>query len=956
MNSPTDCTVTSLDDVLITAELQSRPAPPPNYEAEARALGELAGVMAKSPERIFQKLADTALELCRAGSAGISVWEPGSEHGQFRWHATAGDYARYLNGTMPRDFSPCGVVLDRNAPLLMADPVRFFPDIADLCSPVREVLLVPFYNDTTPIPIGTVWVVAHDPDRHFDAEDCRIITSLTKFAGAAILSLSRMHAAAQAETSRRESEERYRALVNATSDIVYSMSADWQIMQPLNGRGLVADNTEPIPDWLTRNIPPSEHPRVRDAIAEAIATRRMMELKHQTIRPDGTLGWTSSRAVPILDAQGNVLEWFGAATDITRRRLAEDELKDIRSRMEAALDAGAIGTWSWDVRADRFYGDASFARIFSLDPETVSGGPIAHIMESIHPDDRQRVSDLVNRTVAAGDRYDADYRVAQPDGSWKWVNARGAVQRDENGTPVLFPGVVIDITDRKQIESDLDRVTSEADHHRRHYEALLSSTPDLAYIFDLQYRFLYANEGLLRMWGKSWEEAAGKTCLELGYEPWHAEMHAREIDEVKRTRTLLRGEVPFTGTFGRRIYDYILVPVFDAHGNVEAVAGTTRDVTERKEAEDAVRDADRKKDDFIALLAHELRNPLAPIRTGLQVLKLAGSDAATAANARAMMDRQLTHMVRLIDDLLDVSRVTRNKMELRRARVTLAEVVGNAVEAAGELIESAGHDLTLDLPPEPIVLDADLTRLAQVFSNLLTNSAKYTLPGGKIRLAASVRDNRAVISVSDTGIGIPAPSLPTIFDMFNQVDRSIERSSGGLGIGLALVKGLVEMHGGTIVAESTEGRGSTFTVSIPLAPPLTHPHGPVSEQSPTPPPARRVLVVDDNRDGAESMVMMLKLMGNDVRSAHDGLAAVEAAENFRPQVILMDVGMPLMNGLDAARRIREQPWGKDPVIIAMTGWGQESDRQNSRNAGCDGHLVKPVDFTELEKLLKSTKK
>ncbi|QDU28292.1 Autoinducer 2 sensor kinase/phosphatase LuxQ [Anatilimnocola aggregata] len=748
----------------------------------------------------------------------------------------------------------------------------------------------------------------------------------------------------------RRSEERHRALLTATSDVVFRMSADWSQMQPLDGRDFVTSNAEPIANWLDLNVPAFEHARVKEAIKTAIAAKETFELEHQVKRVDGSLGWTFSRAIPILDADGNIVEWFGTASDVTRRKRAEEELRDIRSRMEAALDAGAIGTWSWEVQADRFYGDASLARMFAVAPGDVAGGNISRIMETIHPDDQPRVQKLIERVLQSGDRYEASYRVAQPGGLWKWVTARGKVERDAKGHPVRFPGVVIDVTDWKRTEDDLARVTSESQRRKRLYETILSNTPDLAYVFDLEHRFAYANEGLLKMWGRSWDESIGKTCLEIGYEPWHAAMHDREIDEVVATRRAVRGEVPFNGTFGRRIYDYILVPVFGTNGEVEAVAGTTRDVTERKEAEEALRDADRKKDDFLALLAHELRNPLAPIRNGLQLMRLAEGDAATIASAREMMDRQLSHMVRLIDDLLDVSRITRNKMELRPSRVTLAEVVASAVEATGPTIKEAGHQLTVLLPPEDIVLDADLTRLAQVFANLLANSAKYTHRGGTISLSALRVGGEAIITVQDTGIGIPANALPTIFDMFSQVDRSIERSKGGLGIGLALVKGLVEMHGGSVTAESTEGQGSTFTVRLPIAE-TAAPLSPAELAQAARDPQRRVLVVDDNRDGALSMSMMLRCLGNLVTTAHDGLEAIEAASAFRPEVILMDIGLPRLNGLDATRQIREQPWGRSMTIIALTGWGQENDRAESRKAGCDGHLVKPVNLADLEKLM-----
>jgi PAS domain S-box-containing protein len=402
-----------------------------------------------------------------------------------------------------------------------------------------------------------------------------------------------------------------------------------------------------------------------------------------------------------------------------------------------------------------------------------------------------------------------------------------------------------------------------------------------------------------------------------------------------------------------RPIDDSAAPIRNAAGEPAGAVLVFRDVTVPRRTEAALREADRRKDDFIALLAHELRNPLAPLRNGLQVMRLADRDVNVVAQARAMMDRQLGHMVRLIDDLLDVSRISRNKMELRRTRVLLSDVVGSAVEAARPLIDAAGHQLSISLPPEPVFLDADLTRLAQVLSNLLTNSAKYTERGGRIWLAAELRDGSTTVTVRDTGIGIPAEALPRIFDMFSQVDRSIERSTGGLGIGLALVKGLVEMHGGTVAAESGgQGKGSTFTVTLPVLASCSELAGAVPDAGPAHRgPKRRILVVDDNRDSAVSMATMLTLLGHEVSTAHDGIEAVQVADRCRPQVILMDVGMPRLNGLNATRRIREQPWGKGMRIIALTGWGQDADRERSREAGCDGHLVKPVSLADLEKML-----
>jgi PAS domain S-box-containing protein len=395
------------------------------------------------------------------------------------------------------------------------------------------------------------------------------------------------------------------------------------------------------------------------------------------------------------------------------------------------------------------------------------------------------------------------------------------------------------------------------------------------------------------------------------------------------------------------------VPFRDHSGTILSWFGTTTDIHEQKEMEETLRQADRRKDEFLATLAHELRNPLAPIRNALHIMRLKGDDPATVDQARKIMDRQLGQLVRLVDDLLDVGRITRGKLELRRERIELGAVIRNAVDATQPLIEAAGHQLEVILMPGPVYLDADPVRLAQVLSNLLNNAAKYMDRGGKIWLTTAADGAEAVVvTVRDQGIGIPPEALRSVFEMFTQVDGSLERSHGGLGIGLTLAKQLVELHGGSIQARSEGiGHGSEFSVRLPIV--LTaRGDAPVVDKPDSQGHGKyRVLVADDNHDAVESMGMMLRLMGNEVRTVRDGLQAVEEAAAFRPDIVVLDIGMPRMNGYDAARRIREQRWGSGMILVALTGWGQEEDKRRATEAGFDLHFTKPVSAADFERLM-----
>jgi len=709
----------------------------------------------------------------------------------------------------------------------------------------------------------------------------------------------------------------------------------------------------------------------------------------------------------------------------------------------------------------------------------------------IHPEDLERLAADWLDAVKNRRPFKAEARYLRPDGRVVWFEADGSpVDCPETGS-VSYIGSCIDITGRRKDES-----------RARLYNAILSNNPDFAYVFDTGYRFIYANQALLTMWGRSWEEAAGLRCGELGYPDWHAEMHEREIDTVIQTRRPIQGEVFFHGTHGNRLYEYIFSPIFGEDGQVEAVAGVTRDVTERKQAEDrahflnelagqllplttdkeimaeavrmlgrhldvqrcyfveclksenlvrvsrnwlrdgvtstegefsldsfggdawwarysggtfavenvetepltmdrvdaylkhevrsfvtqpyrslgpwtvvlavteqvprkwsaeqlalldnvmarvwplviqartleTLRESDRRKDQFLATLAHELRNPLAPLLTGIDILRRAGGNQGMIDQVTGVIERQTKQMAHLIDDLLDISRINTGKINLRKEDVRLSQLLGNAVEAANPLIRQRRHQFEEKSHAGSTVIHVDAARVSQVITNLLSNAAKYTPEGGTLVLESGVDAGDVWIRVTDNGQGIEPEEQVVIFDLFHQ---TLNGSADGLGIGLTLVRALVEMHGGTVSVKSDgKGKGSEFEIRL---------HDCVASQSGTTtlpdsteaaPPSKLVLVVDDNRSNADMLAMFLRMEGMEVATAYDGQEAFEKAREMKPHFVIMDIGMPVMDGLESARKMRES--GINAVLVAFSGWGMEADKQRATEAGFDHHLTKPV--------------
>jgi PAS domain S-box-containing protein len=520
------------------------------------------------------------------------------------------------------------------------------------------------------------------------------------------------------------------------------------------------------------------------------------------------------------------------------------------------------------------------------------------------------------------------------------------------GSPAFVGGMAIDITDRLRAEEVL------AESEQR-FRQLAENIKEVFWMADPQTtEILYISPAYEQVWGRS--------CQSLFEQP-RSFLDAVHPEDRERVRFAAlekhsRGEatdeeyrvVRPEGSV-RWVRDRAF-PVRDANGQVYRMVGIAEDITEKKRAEEELKEDDRRKDEFLAMLAHELRNPLAPIRNALHIMKQPRVERAVVERVQEMMERQVQHMTRMVDDLLDVSRITRGKIELRKEVVDLASVVSRTVEVIRPLIEDRHQELTVDLPPKPLRLGADPTRLEQVLANLLNNAAKYTDHGGHIGLSARQDGSELVLRVKDTGVGVAADMLARIFEPFVQSDRMLHHSQGGLGIGLTLVRSLVEMHGGTVTAHSEgPGKGSEFIVRLPAFSQKQQVSGTRAAGAGSEPvvtaPQRRILVVDDNVDAAESLALLLRMEGHDVRVAHDGPGALAAVEADPPDLVFLDIGMPVMNGYEVAQRLRQRPGLENLLLVAMTGWGQKEDRCRSQEAGFDRHLVKPVEPDALRQLL-----
>jgi PAS domain S-box-containing protein len=830
------------------------------------------------------------------------------------------------------------------------------------------------------------------------------------------------------------------------------------------------------PDALGRPFSavwPEAYAEVAGAVSQAMAGRTV-SFTHApfivTRNGREERAWFSFTYSPLRRLDGTVRGFacpVTETTDVDAWKRSEAALRDAQMRLEGALGAAQVATWTWNVRENRLYADANLARLFGVAAADIDGGPVEAYLAAIHPDDVARVQARIAHALASGDAFSDSYRVRGADGCWRHVEARGKVSLGADGRAEWLPGVVVDVTAQKEAEAGLRRSearfrrlaesnvlgivqyrfdgalvevndafldilqVTRADYERsglswrdltppewreadeRGWDQLRttgvmepyekeylrsdgsraavylgaanvegSADEGIAYVLDISgirgaERALKESEARFRVianampqavwstrpdgfhdyYNDQWYAFTGMPYGSTDGAGWNALFHPDDqaLAWAKWRHSLDTGE-PYEIEYRLRhhtgSYRWVLgraLPVRAEDGGIVRWMGTCTDIHEQKLTQEALQEADRRKDEFLAMLAHELRNPLAPIATAASLLAMAAQDPARVRQVGAVISRQTVHMTGLIDDLMDVSRVTRGLVSLERDELPLAQVVEDAVEQVRPLLEGRAHRLELRTATAGVTVSGDRKRLVQVLANILGNAVRYTPAGGHIVLSSGIEDGRAVLSVRDNGIGMAPELVASAFELFYQGKRSPDRSQGGLGIGLALVRSLVELHGGTVQAASEgEGRGSTFTVRLPLpeqgARAAEQASGDALQQAPG---SLRVLVVDDNTDAAELVAMFLDLLGYEVSVEFSPAAALERARQLMPHVCLLDIGLPGMDGKELARRLRRLPGLERVRLAAMTGYGQPHDRRETEAAGFDVHFVKPVETDAL---------
>ncbi|OYD88292.1 hypothetical protein CDG77_24560 [Nostoc sp. 'Peltigera membranacea cyanobiont' 213] len=890
-------------------------------------------------------------------------------------------------------------------------------------------------------------------------------------------------------------------------------------------------NTDFSHKVLMERIHPEDRTWVQVAIQDTINTKGTdYDVEYRTVWDDGSTHWVLARGHLIYDEAGNPERMVGISIDISDRKHTEADLREAHVQLESALAAGAIYTWRWKIPDNLVIVNATFAHLFGVDPvQAATGLPIDLFVQGMHEEDRPRVVAAINQAIETGEEFVSEYRVYTAVGEERWLAARGRVEYAADGRPLAFPGALADITERKQAEDAWRLISAELERQLRKFDAIASSVTDFIYTFDLSGRFTYINQPLLDLLKKTSAEALGKNFFELDYPKDLATKLQRQIQQVIETHQPLKDETPYTSAFGTRAYEYIFVPLESGNGMVEAVAGVTRDITDRKEIEATVKASNERlkllsevandlllnedpklflaglfekvsthlglevyfnylfqedqqrlqlhthggiseeialsvkflelgqgvcgyvvqhqkpaivenalsktdplavqvqsigarayachplmvgdacggqshrilgtlglgtrqrdrftsdeldlmqtianqvaaalersrlvaelqaraealdrtnriKDEFLAVLSHELRTPLNPILGWSKLLQKGKLDTEKTNIAIATIERNAQLQVQLIDDLLDISRILQGKMSLSTSPIDLNVVISAALETVRLAAEAKSIQIQTIVSPVLGVVVGDAGRLQQVVWNLLSNAVKFTPIGGQVTIALSQVENHAQIQITDTGKGIRADFLPFVFEHFRQEDSATTRKFGGLGLGLAIVRQITQMHGGTVTVVSRgEELGATFTVQIPLAPQLSE--APTLDRSPVEEndlSGIHILVVDDETDSREFITFVLEEDGAIVTAVASGTDALQAIAQSIPNIIVSDIGMPEMDGYMLMRQIRAlglEQGGKIPAI-ALTAYAAELDRQQAIAAGFQRHITKPID-------------
>lgn len=804
-----------------------------------------------------------------------------------------------------------------------------------------------------------------------------------------------------AEAQVRQQEERLRVTLHSIGDAVITTDLEGrvQMLNPVAERLTGWSQGEAL-DQPLEAVFDIVHETTRAAV-ENPALRSLREgvivgLANHTvlIARDGQERPISDSAAPIRDATGRVIGSVLVFRDTSELEKSRAALTESEGRFRQLADAMPQIVWTARRDGQIDYLNRRWEELTGL-PASVGNDGWRQIL---HPDDATEATERWAVSLQSGAPFEFEVRLRdRRTRSYRWHLIRTVAAHDDAGTVTRWFGTSTDIHVQKRA-AETSRYLAAASVELAgvvDYESTLQRVANLAvpYFADWSAIDIANDDGTLRRLAVAHQDAAK---IGLAHElmrdyPPDPRAPTGPVAVLRSGRPELIPEITdallVEGTQDERhlrlvralgLKSYICVPLIVSANPLGVLTFATAESGRSYTDEDlavarelaqragvalenfrlyeALREADRRKDEFLATLAHELRNPLAPIRSSLQILEMPSLDAATVGLARGMIERQVYHLVRLVDDLLDVSRVMRGKIELRKERIEVATVVARAVETTQPFIEALGHQLSVRLPQDSLAIEADPVRIAQVVGNLLANAAKYSEPNGRIWLTGARVGDEAELRVKDTGIGIAPEMLSRVFELFVQVDHATTKAHGGLGIGLTLVKNLVEQHGGTVMSRSEGlGKGSEFIVRLPLARDVIAEDGAgvqgASDQRPVLLPGHRLLVVDDNQDAAISLAMLLRLQGHEVRVAHSGQAALEMTKTYVPDVVFLDIGMPLMDGYEVARRMREQPGLEKVVLAALTGWGQEEHRRRTAEAGFDHHLVKPPDPTALERVL-----